>query len=1169
MRGPRVVGVGLLGMFAIALHPTSRAGDPPPSADQRPVDFQREVRPILAENCLLCHGPDSRDRRSELRFDERESPFKDLGGYAAIVPGKSDHSKLIERVTSADHPMPPPETGKSLTSSQVDVLKRWIDQGAVWKEHWAYIAPQRPELPVVSDQNWVRGPIDRFVMRKLDEAGVRPNPEADKATLLRRVTVDLTGLPPTVEELDAFLSDPSEDAYERVVERLLESPRHAERLAKDWLDAARYGDTHGYHLDNERRIWRYRDWVIDAFRSNLPFDRFTIEQLAGDLLPSPTLDQRIATGFLRCNPTTAEGGLIEEEYLVKYAVDRVETVSTVWLGSTFACAQCHDHKYDPIGQNEFYRFFAFFNNIAERGTDENIPNPMPFLKAPTAAQASELTELETRIADLVARQDAPDPAIDDAQARFEAEWSARFQKMWSIVRPVSATAEGGATLSLEVDDSLVPSGPNPDRDAYVIEFDAREDTVRALRIEALRHESCFGQGVGRADNSNFVLTDVIVEARARSGGEFERIELAGATADFSQPGYPIEDAIDRDPSTGWAIQFKPEERVASFALLEPIRQEGGARIRLTLRFDSVFPRHAMGRFRIATTSDPAGTPIAKRAWRESRIYTAPSFDEVFASAFAPETGGDVEWRERADLKDAGRSASFSGDLSAVYLRRELIAPEARTIEFRLGSDDGVKVWLNGEVVHEKKELRSLLPDSDRVMLRLKSGSNDLLVKVANAYGNFSYAGSFIDTTSGGLPPAVATMLARAPAERDDTMRRELMRYFRSAKSDSWKALESERVVLAAKRAELDAAIPTTLVAAEADMRRQAHFLVRGQYDRKGDPVSPGTPAALPPLPSDRPADRLALAEWLVDRKNPLTARVTMNRLWQRFFGGGIVETLEDFGLRGSPPSHPELLDWLAFEFMESGWDTRHMIRQFVHSAAYRQSAVVTAEQLELDPKNRLLGRGARFRLDAEAIRDSALFIAGLLVERVGGPSVKPYQPDGIWQAVAYPTSNTARYKRDAGESLYRRSLYTFWKRTAPPPSLSAFDAPSREHCCVQRPITNTPLQALALMNDVQYVEAARAFAQRMLAHSASSDLERLTFGFRAATSRTPRADELAVLETILAAQRLEYAASRESALALLAHGESSREEGLDVVEHATWTIVANLLLNLDEAITRG
>ncbi len=923
----------------------------------------------------------------------------------------------------------PPRAESAIDSARLERDQEAKDLAK--RTHWAYVAPRRPEVPAVAVPSFVATPIDAFVLRKLESEGIAPNPPATKEEELRKVTFDLTGLPPTPAEIDAYRNDDSKDAYSNVVERLLKSPRHAERMAKDWLDVARFGDTHGYHLDNERSIWRYRDWVIDAFAQNMPFDRFTTEQLAGDLLPKPTLDQRIATGFLRCNPTTAEGGLIEEEYLVKYAIDRTETFSTIWLGSTLGCAQCHDHKYDPFTQKEFYQLYAFFNNLAEKGTDENIHNPPPYIKAPTREQEAALADLDGKLTSVRAEEDKDDPLLEAAQTAFEKDWGDRLKAQWKVATPTRLETEGGSTLTAQPDGSILPSGKNPDKDSYIVEFETKERAIHALRVECLKHESCAQNGIGRADNSNFVLTDLKVEAAPLDGSTpFAPIALASAKADFSQPGFPVENAIDGDPTnTGWAIEYKPEARVARFAAKAPFGYEGGTRVRATLVFHSVFARHAMGLFRISTSSEA-------------------------------------------------------------------------------------------------------------------------------------------------VPDEVAALFAKSEDARDAQDRTAIRRYFRAATDARYAELDARRKKLEAERAAVEAAIPDTLVAAESSMRRQAYFLNRGQYDRKGDPVEPRTPAILPPLPAlaDKAGaqpNRLTLAAWVVDPRNPLLARVTMNRLWQRFFGIGLVETVEDFGLRSAPPSHPELLDWLAVEFVESGWDLRHMIRLIVNSSTYRESSHATKDQIERDPKNRLFGRGARFRLDAEEIRDTALFVSGLLVERVGGPSVKPYQPDGIWQAVAYPTSNTSHYTQDKGEALYRRGLYTFWKRTAPPPSLTAFDAPSRERCCVQRSNTNTPLQALALMNDVQYVEASRFLAQRLLKEGGATDDERLAFGYQLTTSLSADAADVAILREVLDAQRIEYRKNGEAAKQLLTVGEKAGDPALDASEEAAWTIVASLLLNLDAAITRG
>ncbi|MEK6261767.1 MAG: PSD1 and planctomycete cytochrome C domain-containing protein [Planctomycetota bacterium] len=802
-------------------------------------DFGRDVRPILAENCFHCHGPDATKRQAGLRLDVRESATRVLeSGKIALVPGKPAASELVRRIEAhGDEAMPPKESLKRLTADQKQTLIRWIAAGAEYRPHWAFVAPTRPVAPTVSDPARARSPLDRFVLTKLEESRLRPSPEADRVTLLRRVTLDLTGLPPTPEEVDAFVGDSAPDAFERAVDRLLASPRYGEHMARDWLDLARYSDTHGYFTDHERFMWRWRDWVIDACNRNLPFDQFTIEQLAGDLLPDATLDQRIATGFNRNHMITEETGVIPEEYRTEYVADRVRTTASVWMGLTAGCAQCHDHKYDPLTQREFFQLFAYFNNLPEAGiAGGKQKNAAPELRLPSREQSAAQDELTRRL------------------------------------------------------------------------------------------------------------------------GEVER-ELAG--------------------------------------------------------------------------------------------YSLPS--------------------EPSDLA----------------------ASAQRTV------------------------------------------------------------------------------------------------------------LESRRTKLREDEKQLLATFATTMVMQELPQPRDTFILMRGQYDQPGDKVGPGVPSFLSPLPTGTEPNRLALARWLVDPRHPLTARVAANRIWRQLFGHGIVATVEDFGLQGEFPSHPELLDWLAVEFAEQSreesretraraesasptassgsrlsslnsrlaWDTKRLQRLIVTSATYRHASGITPESLRVDPRNRLLGRAPRYRLDAEAIRDAALFSSGLLAERIGGPSVKPYQPADLWKAVVYDTKNTQSYEPSRGEGLYRRSMYTYWKRQVPPPSMSQLDAPTREVCVLRRQRTNTPLQALVLMNDPQFVEAARALAERM-ATSSRDDQSRLTNGFRWATSRTPSDSERDTLMRLFAAERSRFRERTRSVDSLLAVGESSVATGLDRAELAAWTVVANVLLNLDEAISR-
>jgi mono/diheme cytochrome c family protein len=777
-------------------------------AAEAKVDYNRDIRPILSDNCFACHGPDARQRKAKLRLDTRDGAFAELrGGGHAIVPGKIDDSVLIERIT-ADDPsqrMPPAKSRKHLTESQIDLLRRWVAQGASYAAHWSFLAPVRPDLPKVKNAAWPRDPVDGFILARLESVGLQPSPEANKTTLIRRMTLDLTGLPPTPAEVDAFLADTSPNAYEKVVDRLLRSPRYGEHMARFWLDAARYGDTHGLHLDNYREMWPYRDWVIQAFNANKPYDQFVVEQLAGDLLPGATLDQIVATGFNRCHVTTSEGGSIEEEVYVRNVVDRVETTGTVFMGLTIGCCRCHDHKFDPVSSKEFYQLFAFFNSLDGPALDGNAALPAPTVRVPTPEQTRQANRARQRIAAL--------------RQRIDAE---------------------------------------------------------------------------------------VVEA----------------------------------------------------------------------------------------------------------------------------------WYSKSQA-------------ALVLLRKQLASAEK-------------------ELVRIEKQM------------------------------------------------------------------------------------------------------PATLVFKERPTPKPSYVLKRGEYDQRGEQVGRETPKFLPPLSAKPKHDRLALARWLVSPEHPLAARVEVNRLWQQLFGVGIVRTTEDFGSQGEPPSHPELLDYLAVQFCEEGWDIRKMMKRLVMSATYRQSSRVTKDRLANDPENRLLSRGPRFRLDAEMLRDQALFVSGLLVEKLGGPSVKPPQPAGLWEAVGYTGSNTKNFVPDHGhEKVHRRGLYTFWKRTAPPPEMNTFDAPSRESCIVRRERTNTPLQALLLMNDPQFVEAARTLAERALKEGGATPEERLTFLFRVTTARRPGANEVSEL---LAAYRDHVASFRRDqtkAKQLLSVGELKADATLNPSELAAWTMIANLLLNLDEVINKG
>jgi hypothetical protein len=1024
---------------------TTPAADDKP-ASQAPVDFNRDVRPILSENCFRCHGPDEGERKARLRLDTREGALKELrsGGHA-VVPGHAAKSALVERVTTADlkERMPPLTSKKHLTAQQIDLLKRWIDQGAKWSEHWAFIPPGRPALPPVANKSWPRNAIDHFILARLEKEGLKPSPEADRIRLIRRVTLDLTGLPPTPAEVDAFLADRGPSAYEKVVDRLLASPHFGERLAVEWLDAARYADTHGYHIDAGRDMTRWRDWVIDAFNKNLPFDQFTVEQLAGDLLPGARLEQKVASGFNRNHMINFEGGAIPEEYHNAYIVDRVNTTSTVWLGLTVACAQCHDHKYDPVSQKEYYQFYAFFHNVPESGLDGSRGNAAPVLKAPTPQQAERLRKLDEAIKQAEAQLTAPDAALDEAQARWEKSAAATNLFAWEFLKNVEAAARGGAKLSELEDHSLRVSGPNPATDTYTIEGQTELRHITGVRLEALPDASLKDRGPGRSVNGNIVLTDVRVSTGpVNKGRPPVPVKIRSASADFSQKDFPVANAIDGDATTGWAIHpevGKPHSAV--FAFEKPLEVTCGTLLTITLDFRSPYGQHQLGRFRLSLTE--AANPHGKS-----------SLPANVRAALAVPAGGRLRTQE-ATLR---------------HYYRTQVAPEARRLA----------------------KLRQ-------------------------------------------------------------------------------------------ERAAVEKQMPTTMVMQEMPRPRDTFMLLRGEYNKKGPKVSAGTPAALPPLPKGAPANRLGLARWLVDPGHPLTARVAVNRHWQMFFGSGLVKTAEDFGSQGELPSHPELLDWLAVEFMnpssaplgsgsKTRWDVKALLRLIVTSAAYRQSSVVTPQLVARDAENRLLARGPRLRLQAEFIRDQALAVSGLLNREIGGASVFPYQPAGLWQELAsrQDSKNWSAqfFVQSHGKDLYRRTMYTFWKRTSPPPTLVTFDAPDRETCTVRRSRTNTPLQALVLMNDPTYVEASRKLAERMMKQADTAD-ERITLAFRLATARRPAAKEAEVLRRVFNRQMDVYRKDMKAALKLLGVGEAPRDERLPPAELAAWTVVASVILNLDETVTKG
>ena len=1022
----------LLGLLALA-------GAAPQESARKPVDFEREIRPILSDACYTCHGPDAAKRKADLRLDVRESAFAEREGKWAVVPGKPGESELHRRITATDleDRMPPAKAARKLSAREIELLRRWIAEGAPWQTHWAFVPPKRPPLPVTRNRQWRKNAIDDFILDRLEREGMAPSAEADKAALLRRVTLDLTGLPPSMEELDAFLADSTPGAYEKVVDRLLASSRYGERMAIRWLDASRYADTSGYQNDGPRDMWRWRDWVIQAFNTNMPFDRFTVEQLAGDLLPKPSLDQRIATGFNRNHRGNSEGGIIPEEYQVEYVVDRVDTTATVWLGLSIGCARCHDHKYDPVSQEEFYRLFAYFNTIPEHGRAIKIGNSPPYMQAPTPEQAEERRKLDAELAAAERRFAGMREAIAAAQAAWESSVGADAYLPWTVTDGLVATFDLDGGLG-----GAKPVGGEPEfirgRIGGAAAFDGRR------RLEA--------PAVGKF-------------------GFFDKFTFA---------------AWVRPDGDGSLLSRKTDES-----------REDGYEVRLE-----------DGRVQVN---------FVKR-WLDDAIRV--------------ETEGKLEpgkWHHLAVTYDGSRAAAGI----AVYV-------------------DGVAQKLK---VHLDFLNQTFVSDQPFRIGPFRGAVDDVRV----------YARRLLPDEVGWLTVVerIEEIAARPTGQRAASQAGKVRAFYldRKAPEEVRKAYEG-LVALRRRKQAFEEGLPTVMVMEEMKDPRETRILVRGEYNRPAKKVVPGMPAALHPLPPGAPTNRLALARWLVDPANPLTARVTVNRWWQAYFGAGLVRTVEDFGAQGERPSHPELLDWLAAELVASRWNAKHLQKSIVMSAAYRQSSRVAPALLERDPDNRLVARGPRFRLPAEMVRDQALAASGLLVERVGGPSVKPYQPDGLWKEIASDTE----YDQSKGAALYRRSLYTYWKRTVAPPTMSTFDAPGREACTVRETRTNTPVQALALMNDVTYLEAARVLAERMMARAGVS--ERLRWGFRRVTSRWPSAREEEILLRAYGANLEAFRRDPDAARKLVSAGESKPDERLDPAELAATTTVASLLFNLDETVTK-
>ena len=1045
----------------ISIDPEITAGLP------ETIDYNYHIKPLLSDRCYACHGPDDNARKADLRlYTEEGAKHATLeSGGRAIVPGSLRRSQLYHRIY-ADDPdavMPPPESNLTLSDYEKALIARWIKQGAQWKPHWAFIPPDKPDLPEVTHKDWPTGGIDAFILARLEREGLRPSPEAARETLIRRVTFDLTGLPPTLDEIDAFLTDDSPDAYETVVDRLLASEAYGERMAVEWLDAARYADTGGYQSDRLRRMWPWRDWVIEAFNENLPFDEFATWQLAGDLLPNATTEQRLATAFNRNHRQTEEGGSIDEEFRVEYVADRTNTTATTFLGLTMECARCHDHKYDPISQKDYYQLFSFFNNIDESGQTSFFTDavPVPALLLLEEETEHRLIDLKEQITE---KEQELKTLIDQARPDFEA-WRSRQA---AAALPATPTPGSVAAYDFEqIVEGKVSNRVRPDRPGT---------TVYEPRIVPGR----FGNAMA-FDGENGLHFDGVGDFTRAAPFTLSLWIKAAEWRDWNVLVHRTRAALDAG-SRGYELSMQHDRLVAGLT--------------------HMWPQNAI---RVVTTD-----ALPLNEW----VHVAMTYD--------------------ASSRAEGVTLYVNGERAAVTVLRD-------------------NLFKN--ITYERDDATLTMGYRFR-----DSGFKDGLI---DDFQVFDRALTAIEVAQlHGVNPLPA--LLKKPSEaRTETEREQLFAYFLAYHHPDDDRAQAELHTLRRTQDETISPVPEIMVMQEMATPRPAYVLRRGRYDDRGEEVVPGTPARIMSFPDDLPKNRLGLARWLVDPQNPLTARVAANRYWQMYFGQGLVATPEDFGNQGALPTHPHLLDWLARSFIESGWDVKAMQKQIVMSATYRQSSAATPELMARDSQNRLLARGPSFRLSAEMIRDQALAASGLLVRTIGGPGVKPYQPAGLWEE-----KSGKKYVQDTGDGLYRRSLYTFWKRTSPPPSMITFDAARRNQCVMRRQRTSTPMQALVLLNDPQFVEASRKIAERMLREGGETVDERITFAFRLLTSRRPRPAERDVLKALYQEQQEAFARDRSAALALLETGESGWDDSLDLVALASSTLLANTLLNFDESIIK-
>lgn len=1033
-----------------------------PAADR--VNFSRDILPILSDRCFHCHGPAEEGRAAELRLDQKDGLYRTRDNVVVVMPGHADRSELVRRIlsTDADEIMPPPAANRALTPQQKALLKRWVAEGAEWGVHWAFLAPGHP-VPPATAGNWANNDIDRFVLERLQKEGLAPATEASRETWLRRVTFDLTGLPPTTAEIDAFLADDSPAAFDRVVTRLFQSPRYGERMATDWLDLARFADTHGYQMDRDRPMWAYRDWVIRAFQRNQRFDEFVTWQLAGDLLPNATQEQKLATAFNRLHLQNEEGGIVEEEFRVAYVVDRVNTFGTAFLGLTLECSRCHDHKYDPITQKDFYSLFSFFQNIDESGQTSYFTAAMP---VPTVLLADAATD--ARRSELLQKITAQEAAL--ASLRKSPETMTEFSQ-WLETRKFPTPTSG-----------LVAK----------FDFDVLEKNTSPNAVDAAKP----AKGVDGP--------------KLTSGVHAQAVELTGENG-FTFPGVGH---FKRTEPFSLSLWIKPAQFTPRAVVLHHSRApiDAGSRgYELLLENGHVafglhymWPRNSL---KVITK-----TPVVENEW----THIAVTYD------------------------GSSRAAGTAIYLNGVGIETEIVR-------------DG----LFKDITYGGSE-----PD---LALGHRFRDNGFKHGAADVLSVFNRELTALEVEAIAQPDPFHELWTAAANELNDSQKQQLFEHFFATACVPAREARAALQALRQQENELVTPVAEAMVMEEMPRPKPAFVLKRGNYDQPAAEVVGNTPAALPTFPPEAPRNRLGLAQWLLHPDHPLMARVTVNRYWQQCFGTGLVETSDNFGTTGATPTHPELLDWLARDFVEHGWDGQRLLRQIVLSSTYRQASVVAAEVRARDPSNQLLARMSPRRLTAEMLRDQALAVSGLLVDKVGGPSVKPYQPPGLWEekAMGRPT-----YDQGKGDDLYRRSLYTFWKRTVPHPAMILFDAADRNTCTVRRQSTSTPLQSLALLNDEQLVEAARFLAERMLKHGGDSDQMRVTWAFRETTGRRPSAREVQLLTELLAEQRLLFEHDTAAAAQLLKVGQKPASANLSPADLAAATVVAQALMNLDEVVYR-